>query len=253
MTFGAFGHVRLLRLLVSLNLHSNILVEVSLDDSAGSGLEGARFENDLFVEDIQNVDLNKIPEFDILCAGFPCQPFSQAGYKRGFHEGKDNQGNMFFQIMRLLNHHKPKAYFLENVRHLVKHDEGKTFATIKKCLIEAGYSFDYKVVKASEFNLPQHRPRVFIVGFRNDLAASDDFEFPEPQPLNYFMSDVFEEPCNKSIGYTLRVGGKGSGINDRRNWDMYMVNGGVRKITSIEGKKMNGFPESFQFPVSEKL
>lgn len=114
-----------------------------------------------------------------------------------------------------------------------------------------GYSFDFKIVKASDFNLPQHRPRVFIVGFRNDIEEATEFEFPAPIPLTYFMTDIFGEPCNKPIGYTLRVGGKSSGISDRRNWDTYMVDGRIRKITSLEGKKMNGFPCDFEFPVSE--
>jgi DNA (cytosine-5)-methyltransferase 1 len=209
------------------------------------------FEEGRFFEDVTQIQLEGLPEFDLLCAGFPCQPFSQAGYKRGFHEPKDNRGNMFYEIMRILKHSKPKAYFLENVRHLINHDEGRTLQTIKEELTKAGYSFNYKVVKGSDFNLPQHRPRVFIVGFRNDLDISQDFKYADPVTLDYFMSDVFGEPCNKPVGYTLRVGGKSSGLNDRRNWDTYMLNSGVRKITSVEGKKMNGFPESFEFPVSE--
>ena len=209
------------------------------------------FMNDHFAPDITKVDLTSVPSYDILCAGFPCQPFSQAGYKRGFQDEKDNRGNMFFSIIDFLKAHKPRAFFLENVRHLIRHDEGKTFATIENMLRSLGYSFTYKIVKASEFGLPQHRPRVFIIGFNENIKNRDEFEFPKPQPLNYFMSDVFGEPCNKSVGYTLRVGGKGSGVNDRRNWDSYMVNGGVRKITSVEGRKMNGFPEHFEFPVSE--
>lgn len=216
-----------------------------------SNISPALFSNDLFAPDVTAVDLATVPDYDILCAGFPCQPFSQAGYKRGFQDEKDNRGNMFFAIVEFLKAHKPKAFFLENVRHLIRHDEGKTFATVEKILRELGYSFKYKVVKASEFGLPQHRPRVFIVGFRDDIKNRDEFVFPDPQPLEIFMSDIFGEPCNKSVGYTLRVGGKGSGVNDRRNWDAYMVNGGVRKITSVEGRKMNGFPDDFVFPVSE--
>lgn len=209
------------------------------------------FNKGLFFENVEEVNLNGVPHYDILCAGFPCQPFSQAGYKRGFQEPKDNRGNMFFEIIRFVEAHKPKVLFLENVRHLINHDEGKTFEVIGNSIKKLGYSFDYKVVKASDFGLPQHRPRVFIVCFRNDLDISNNFEFPKPTELQIFMSDIFGEPCNKAIGYTLRVGGKSSGINDRRNWDTYMVNGRVRKITSTEGKKMNGFPDNFSFPVSE--
>lgn len=209
------------------------------------------FANGHFAKDVTDISLDTLPEYDILCAGFPCQPFSQAGYKKGFHEDKDNRGNMFFEILKFIDSHKPKALFLENVRHLVNHDDGRTFNTIKQCIEQRGYSFNYRVIKASDFNLPQHRPRVFIVCFRADIGSRKNFTFPDPVPLDITMTDVFGEPCNKAIGYTLRVGGKSSGLNDRRNWDSYMVNGKVRKITSVEGKMMNGFPSSFTFPVSE--
>lgn len=209
------------------------------------------FEQNLFFKDVEKVVLKNVPAFDILCAGFPCQPFSQAGYKRGFQEAKDNRGNMFFEILKFVKSHSPKILFLENVRHLIRHDEGKTFSVIKDAIENLGYSFNFKVVKASDFGLPQHRPRVFMVCFRKDIIGQELFEFPKPTELQTFMSDIFGEPCNKAIGYTLRVGGKSSGITDRRNWDTYMVNGKIRKITSIEGKKMNGFPNEFIFPVSE--
>jgi len=216
-----------------------------------SSITPSLFENDLFAADIANVDLRGIPDYEILCAGFPCQPFSQAGYKRGFHEEKDNRGNMFFEILKFVDQHQPNVLFLENVRHLKNHDNGRTFKTIETEIRKRGYSFNAKIVKASDFNLPQHRPRVFMVCFHKRVQNRKDFIFPEPVPLDYFMSDVFGEPCNKSVGYTLRVGGKSSGLNDRRNWDTYMVNGRIRKITSVEGKMMNGFPEDFDFPVSE--
>lgn len=209
------------------------------------------FSSDLFASDVTKVNLDSIPEYNILCAGFPCQPFSQAGYKRGFHEEKDNRGNMFFEILKFVDAHEPDVLFLENVRHLKNHDEGRTFKTIEAEITKRGYSFNAQVIKASDFNLPQHRPRVFMVCFHNRIKNREEFKFPEPVPLNIFMTDIFGEPCNKHVGYTLRVGGKSSGLNDRRNWDTYMVNGKVRKITSVEGKKMNGFPQEFHFPVSE--
>lgn len=202
-----------------------------------------------FSSDITEVNPARIPKFDILCAGFPCQPFSQAGYKRGFQDLNNNRGNMFFEIVRILDDKRPSAFFLENVLHLKNHDEGRTFKTIQRTLEKLGYSFYFNVVRASDFGLPQHRPRIFMVGFLNDSKRT--FEFAKPEPLKIFMSDVFGEPCNKSIGYTLRVGGKGSGINDRRNWDTYIVNGRQIKLNSEAGKKMQGFPSNFCFPVSE--
>lgn len=200
----------------------------------------------LFAGDITKVNAEDIPDFDILTGGFPCQPFSQAGLKKGFNE---TRGTLFFDIARIIKAKQPKAFFIENVRGLLNHDNGKTFATIKKVITEdLGYSFFYKVVKASDFGVPQHRPRLYMVGFRN---KDIDFHFPEPTGLKTTMSDVFEGKVDREIGYTLRVGGRGSGINDRRNWDSYIVDGKVRRLTPKEGLRMQGFPDDFVFPVSE--
>jgi len=195
---------------------------------------------------------NQVPDFDILCAGFPCQPFSQAGFKRGFSESKDDRGNMFFHICNIIEQKKPKAFFLENVRHILKHDEGRTFAIIKEHLAtRLGYSFHYKIVKASDHGLPQHRARVFMVGFRQDDEQLPEFHFPEAIPLSMTMSDVWGGACSREIGFTLRVGGKGSGLNDRRNWDGYLVDGIEKRLSTKEGKTMMGFPDDFSFPVSK--
>jgi DNA (cytosine-5)-methyltransferase 1 len=209
------------------------------------------FEADLFRGDITlQENQNCIPEdADILCAGFPCQPFSQAGVKMGFNEAR---GTLFFEIANIIKRKRPKAIFLENVRHLLKHDNGKTFQVIKNVLEkELNYTIYYKIMKASDYGLPTHRPRLYIVGFRSDIAHKNNFKFPECIPLKFTMSDIFKKECNKTIGYTLRVGGKGSGINDRRNWDAYLVAGQVHRITPEEGKKMMGFPTDFSFPVTK--
>ena len=203
------------------------------------------FQLNNFAGDITAINPRDIPDFDVLCAGFPCQPFSQAGFKKGFDE---TRGTLFFNIVDIIKTKKPKAFFLENVRHLLKHDDGKTFSTIKHILEEElGYSFHYKVVKASDFGLPQHRPRLFMVGFKNKRY----FTFPEPKKLKISMSDIWGGECPKKIGYTLRVGGRGSHITDRRNWDSYEVDGVVKRLSSKEGVKMQGFPTDFYFPVSE--
>jgi DNA (cytosine-5)-methyltransferase 1 len=205
----------------------------------------ALFTSGNFAGDITKVNAAAIPDFDILCAGFPCQPFSQAGLQKGF---ADTRGTLFFDIVRILKEKRPAAFFLENVRGLYKHDNGKTFALIQKFIEGLGYSFHYKIVKACDYGLPQYRPRLFMVGFRDKTIP---FSFPEPQKLTITMPDVFKAHCSRDIGFTLRVGGRGTGINDRRNWDSYLVNGKVRRLTSIEGKRMMGFPEKFEFPVSE--
>lgn len=201
---------------------------------------------DNFASDITEIDPQTIPDFDILCAGFPCQPFSNAGKKQGF---ADTRGTLFFNIAKIIETKKPQAFILENVRGLLNHDNGNTFETIKKTLTEdLGYSFFYKVLKASDHGVPQNRPRLFMVGFRD---TSLDFAFPEATPLQLTMSQVFQGSVPRDIGFTLRVGGRGSPINDRRNWDSYLVDGEVRRITAKEGLKMQGFPDTFTFPVSE--
>jgi len=204
------------------------------------------FEDGRFAGDITKVEPESIPDFDILTGGFPCQPFSQAGFKKGF---KDARGTHFFNIARIIETKRPAAFFIENVRHLLNHDNGDTFRTIKHIIEdELGYSFHYKIVKASDFGLPQHRPRLYMVGFRD---KSIPFKFPDPIPLETDMSEVFGASTSRRIGFTLRLGGRGSGIDDRRNWDSYLVNGKVRRLSPIEGKKMMGFPKDFDFPVSE--
>ena len=216
---------------------------------------------DLFAGDIWKVDYKKIPDFDILCGGFPCQPFSQAGHKKGFKDNKD--GNLFFSIEQILKIKKPKAFFLENVRHLKNHDNGNTFKIIYSTLQKLGYSFDYKIIKASEFGLPQHRPRIYMVGFYKpyikDMYKELAFTFPREIPLKKTMSDIFKGRVTKElnnkeerkVGFTLRVGGGRSPINDRRNWDGYIVNNKVVRIDSKKGLEMMGFPKSFKMPVTE--
>ena len=200
----------------------------------------------LFAGDITAVRAKDIPDFDILTGGFPCQPFSQAGLKKGFDE---TRGTLFFDIARIIKEKQPSAFFIENVRGLLNHNNGETFATIKKVITkDLGYSFYYKVIFASDFGVPQRRPRLFMVGFRNKKIK---FNFPEPQELKITMSDIFGGKAEKKVGYTLRVGGRGSGVNDRRNWDSYLVGGKVKRLSPKEGLKMQGFPDDFAFPVSE--
>jgi DNA (cytosine-5)-methyltransferase 1 len=203
--------------------------------------------NKLFAGDITLVPPKDIPDHDVLCAGFPCQPFSQAGQKRGF---EDTRGTLFFNVANIVKEKKPKAVFLENVRGLLKHDNGKTFEVIKNTMEDLGYSFHYKIVKASDFNCPQHRPRLYMICFRKDIDDKN-FTYPNPILLTKNMSWVFDgAEVNREIGFTLRVGGRHSAITDRRNWDGYIVNGKKRRVTAKEGKRMQGFPDSFVFPVS---
>ncbi len=210
------------------------------------------FEEENFAGDITLVKPETIPDFNVLCGGFPCQPFSNAGKKGGFG---DTRGTLFFNIAEILKVKKPEAFFLENVRGLLVHDNGNTFKTIQQTIDELGYSFHYKVIKASDFNVPQHRPRVFMVGFRKDIDDSK-FNFPEPVELTNTISEVLNGKVTtvtglpRTIGFTLRVGGRGSGVADKRNWDSYIVDGEEHRLTLDEARKLQGFPEGFIFPVS---
>lgn len=209
------------------------------------------FDNGMFNDDIRKISAEEIPDFDILCAGFPCQPFSQAGHKKGFSDGKNSErGNLFFNIADIIEAKRPKAFFLENVRGIVNHDSGRTLKIIREILEdELGYSFYFKVVKATDYGLPQHRPRAFMIGFR-DEGFLKGFEFPPAIPMRFNMSDVFGGKCSREIGFTLRVGGAGSNINDRRNWDSYLVNGEVVRIQPQHALKIQGFPDDFKLPDS---
>jgi len=126
--------------------------------------------------DITKINAVDIPDFDVLTAGFPCQPFSIIGDKEGFrHEA---QGTLFFDILRILDEKKPPAFMLENVRNLVSHDKGNTFKVILRHLEALGYSVHAKVLNALDFGVPQKRERIFICGFLDNV----DFEFPQPIP-----------------------------------------------------------------------
>jgi DNA (cytosine-5)-methyltransferase 1 len=147
-----------------------------------------------FNENITKIDPSEIPDFDILCAGFPCQPFSNAGYKKGFD---DTRGTLFFNIAEIIRIKQPQAVFLENVRGLLNHDKGKTFGTIYRVLEELGYSVSYKLLTAKDFGLPQNRVRLFIVAFKGSLH----FDFPEPFKIKTRLGDILEDsPLEK---YTI--------------------------------------------------
>ena len=158
--------------------------------------------------DICEVSASEIPDFDAMLAGFPCQPFSVAGYRQGFDDEK-GRGNMFFQLTRLIREKKSLGYqpsicFFENVKNLVNHDNGNTFKVICKELNELGYQVKHKVMNASEYgNLPQNRERVYIVAFL-DKDAYTAFEFPEKMPLTCRLADVIgiSDKVDKKYYYT---------------------------------------------------
>jgi DNA (cytosine-5)-methyltransferase 1 len=144
-------------------------------------------EGAMDLRDIQTVDEKEIPDCDILTAGFPCQPFSKIGKLHGF---ADARGTLFWDVLRILKEKQPKAFVLENVANLMKHDKGNTFERIRDGLEnELGYHVHYKVLNTKDFGAPQDRKRIYMVGFKEDVP----FSFPEPIELKKFVKDILEK------------------------------------------------------------
>ena len=157
----------------------------------------------LFNDDITQLDPAIAPDFDVLCGGFPCQPFSMAGHKLGF---EDARGTLFFDIARIIKYKQeqgvsPKVILLENVKHFKHHDKGRTLEVIKNVFTgELGYCFDYAVLNSRHFGLPQNRERVFMVAWLPELASS--FKFPQPEtPPPTRVGDILEDKVDDK--YTI--------------------------------------------------
>lgn len=230
--------------------------------------------------DITKISSEKIPDHDILIGGFPCQAFSMAGKQLGF---EDTRGTLFFEIVRILKDKRPKAFLLENVKNLVRHDSGKTFKIMKNTLIELGYSVDAKVLAARDFGVPQNRERIFIVGFDlNQVKNSNNFSFPKPTFKPTKLGNILEK--NVSDKYTIsdklwaghkrrkkEHEKKGNGFGySLFNHDSKYTNTisaryykdgseilieqqgkNPRKLTPREAGRLQGFPENFIIPVSD--
>lgn len=257
-----------------IGIEVNCDLAVDIDKKARDTYVGY-FKNTRLMEDIRDPDVkNSISRnVDIVCAGFPCQPFSQAGRMKGF---EDARGTLFFDIDSILESKTPRAVFLENVRNLVSHDDGYTLGRILQQLEERGYDMvtpistglperditrqyvqvnkgkRWAMLRASDYKSPTHRPRVYIVAFhRNKVTekARKLFKFPEPIGQKITLASALGKPWPDIIGKTLRVGGRSSPHGNRHNWDSY--NGTDRSIQIIgpkEGLKIMGFPKDFCFP-----
>lgn len=232
--------------------------------------------------DITQIPIGQIPEHHILLGGFPCQPFSQAGLKKGF---EDTRGTLFFDIARILKERKPQAFLLENVKQLKGHNKGKTLETILRVLREdLDYTVDYRVLRAADFGIPQNRERVYIVGFYNPLGGKEiPFDFPDPTYEPTKVGDILQEQVNEkyTISDKLYEGhlrrkeehkkkGNGFGfslfnadspytntISARyyKDGSEILIDQGngknPRKLTPRECARLQGFPEEFVIPVSD--
>ena len=237
------------------------------------------FPNTYLIEgDVRNVDHRTLPDVDVLVAGFPCQPFSIMGYRRGF---KDPRGNLFFEISRFIDVKRPRVVFLENVRNLMEHDNGKTFLVIYNTLAQLGYSVKYKVINATDVNIPQNRARIFIVAFLN-IEDCDRFAFPEAESLEVTIEDIIDRSVKHDDIYyygsnsryfkeldakivdksgIYRIDDSGVAM---RKWDMCPTlkanmgtypdrvpiirdDFGIRKLTPMECLAFQGYPKDYAF------
>ncbi|SJZ94496.1 DNA (cytosine-5)-methyltransferase 1 [Pilibacter termitis] len=168
-------------------LDAELVYSNELNDSCEKTFE-SNFGRKFNSRDVFSIEPHKIPDFDMMCAGFPCQPFSQAGKNLGF---EDDRGTVFFKLMEIVKVKKPKILFFENVPNLVRHDKGRTYRVIQKSIEDAGYSFFSQILDSTYFGVPQSRPRVYIVCFRNDNKAEIDFKFTEKKtaktPLRNYL------------------------------------------------------------------
>lgn len=158
-----------------------------------------------FNEDINDVVPSEVPNFDICCGGFPCQPFSVAGLKRGFD---DTRGTLFFNIANLVREkikkgNPPRVLFLENVRGLKNHDKGNTLKVILATLEELGYKYSYEVLNAKYFGVPQNRERLFIIAWYKDIVNVETFKFP--YGIDHDGSTIYEKDKLKNGTYPTKV------------------------------------------------
>lgn len=233
-------------------------------------------------DDITKVDETLIPDHDILCAGFPCQSFSISGKQKGFD---DDRGNLFFDIIRIIKYKKSKIIFMENVKNLVSHNNGKTLLTIRNEIQKLGYNFYYKVLNATDYGIPQKRERIYIVCFRKDLNIKN-FKFPEPIELIKHLEDLLlednqipnnfyvnrddiiiknikdNEYSNKSIKLGIvNKGGQGERIYSTKGVAItlsaygggvfsktggYLIDGKCRKLVPRECARIMGYPDNFK-------
>ena len=230
--------------------------------------------------DIREIDKPSIPDFDILIAGFPCQPFSICGKQKGFN---DERGNVFFEIGKTIDAKQPAIVFLENVANLTEHDHGRTFNVIHNELAGRNYFLRYFVADACEYaNIPQHRTRTYIIAFR-DEGQCIRFAFPEKQPLTRRITDVIDTTKKADESFYLHPGNYGydkmvAAIRDDKQLYRFSDYGiqsskygiaftlkanmgtypnrvpvikdefGIRRITPMECLALQGFPPSFSFP-----
>lgn len=266
------------------NAGAEVVFANEIDKYAAETYKTNYGENHHKLEDINLLDINEIPPTTIVTGGFPCQAFSIAGYRQGFSDER-GRGNLFFRIADILVAKQPEIVFLENVKNLVTHDEGKTFKIILKTLEDLGYHVKYQVLNAKDYgNIPQGRERIYIVGFK-DKKAYERFVFPEKVVLTTKITDLvdFENKVAEKYYYSAEknptmwnilensiteegviyqwrrkyVRANKSGVaptltanmgTGGHNVPLVLTKHGIRKLTPRECFNLMGFPASFQLP-----
>lgn len=230
-----------------------------------------------------------IPPHDVLVGGFPCQPFSTLGKLQGFDDEKD-RGTLFFEIMDIITKHDTKVVVLENVKNLLNHDGGKTFARIKQELNDAGYDVNAQILNSQDYGIPQRRNRIFIVAFNRKYFKTGTFTYPEKEELNVTTQDLLDEnvpetyfltrklektilgmgtkgymvkptidlPISKTLTATMHKMHRASQDNyvtDLKNYERNVTNKEkrieVRKLTPNECRRLQGFPSEWKQVVSD--
>ena len=227
--------------------------------------------------DITQITPCEIPSFDLLLAGFPCQPFSQAGLQKGFD---DTRGTLFFYIAKIIEHHRPSVVFLENVKRLKTHDKGKTYKVMQEVLENLGYIVSSQILAAKDFGVPQNRERIYIIA----LKKGGHFKFPTPPFAKTKVGDILEdhvgdkytisdrlwqghqrrkkEHQNKGNGfgyslfhpqspYTNTISARYYKDGSEILIDQTKIGRNPRKITPREAARLQGFPDNFKITVSD--
>ena len=240
--------------------------------------------------DITQIKVDDIPQHDIICAGFPCQPFSISGNRKGFND-EQGRGKLFFNIVSIAKHHKPKVLLLENVKNFEKHDNGNTLKRVYEELEGIGYNVFHSVLCASDYGVPQQRKRIYIVAFRKDLGV-EKFEFPVKLNEYKVLKDILVNQIDneikgqykitreyvihgherKRLKQLYRIGEIGLGRQGERIYSiygqattlssqggglggktgMYLIDGTVRKLYPRECARLMGFPDTFQLANSQE-
>ena len=194
--------------------------------------------------DIVDINPDDVPAFNIVCSGFPCQPFSNIGKQKGFD---DERGTLFFQIMKFVTTHNPDVVVLENVSALLTHDNGATYIRMKTTLENEGYSLVEKILKCSDYGIPQMRKRLFIVGIKTNLVIEKNIDMSKfldiPTVPTPTLATYLGKPFEKDTAFTIRCGGRKSRIDDKHNWDGYIVDGREYRLSIDDCLKLQGFED----------